>query len=689
MQQIKVSDNFKKMTIKAIGAIILFIITYILLICLAISLTALCGFLSVVLISLTFNTATVMLSVGLISMGVLILIFLIKFIFRKHRLDRSHLTEIRQDQEPELFLLIKEIVREVNTDFPKRIYLSADVNASVFYDSNFWSMFLPIKKNLQIGAGLINSVSVIELRAILAHEFGHFSQRTMKVGSYVYNVNQVIYNMLYDNASYDKLSQKWAGDNLLLQISTGLAVKIIEAIQWVLKKVYDILNLSYMSLSREMEFHADEVAAHVTGSRPLVTSLLRMELADHSYNTVLSYYESKVIDSVKSDNVYSEQRHVMNFFAEKNKLPFENNLPQVSLEHLSRYNKSKLVISDQWASHPSTTERVLQLEKLNLETKNNNTEPASSLFSSINDLQAKLTDQLFSSIQYSTPPVIKTNEQFMKEFLDNHKKNSFNDIYNSYYDNKNPPLIDLEDNSTEEPQEVLSLADLFSNEAVDMVYTLIGLETDINTLQHISEGNMGMNSFDYDGTKYRPEDSVLLISSLTNKLEEIKETISRNDLRIYRQFQILAQKQGKENELQTHYEIFFKVDTLYEEKLLLYVEMTNTSYFMFQTTPFEVIAQNLKTLKEIEPRFKTEINFILAEKVFQDSITEEIKVTFDDYLSNNYAYFYDNDYRSAELNILFNSINHFYDILTKAHFTSKKKLLDYQVSIIPDIQKAF
>jgi hypothetical protein len=36
------------------------------------------------------------------------------------------------------------------------------------------------KKNLTIGIGLINSTSVGELKTILAHEFGHFSQRSMK-----------------------------------------------------------------------------------------------------------------------------------------------------------------------------------------------------------------------------------------------------------------------------------------------------------------------------------------------------------------------------------------------------------------------------------------------------------------------------------------------------------------------------
>jgi Zn-dependent protease with chaperone function len=58
-------------------------------------------------------------------------------------------------------------------------------------------MFLPIKKNLQIGIGLMNSLTQDELKAVLAHEFGHFSQKSMKIGSYVYYANQVIHNLYF------------------------------------------------------------------------------------------------------------------------------------------------------------------------------------------------------------------------------------------------------------------------------------------------------------------------------------------------------------------------------------------------------------------------------------------------------------------------------------------------------------
>jgi Zn-dependent protease with chaperone function len=207
-REIQLSKEFKTQATKAILAINLFALTYFIILLLALLLTGLCitGGVSLIVIKPMF--ITIALGIGLASLGVLILIFLLKFIFKSHKVDRSHLIEINEQQEPELFKMIREIVQSVGTNFPKKVYLSSEVNAAVFYDSSFWSMFFPIKKNLLIGLGLVNAITKEELKAILSHEFGHFSQRTMKVGSYVYNVNQVIFNMLFENESYENPCSK-------------------------------------------------------------------------------------------------------------------------------------------------------------------------------------------------------------------------------------------------------------------------------------------------------------------------------------------------------------------------------------------------------------------------------------------------------------------------------------------------
>ncbi len=376
-QSIKLSEDFRSGLKRTVASILLFAFTYIVIIVLATLLTALCIYGGIIFIIAIPRFITLILGVGLASLGILVLIFLLKFMFQSHKVDRSHLQEITEADEPELFQLIREIVIEVDTNFPKKIYWSYDVNASVFYDSSFWSMFLPIKKNLQIGLGLANSVSAGELKAILAHEFGHFSQRTMKVGSYVYNVNHVIFNMLYNNESYKKLIENWAGVHRDFVIFISIAVKISQGIQWLLKIMYKVVNINYMSLSREMEFHADEIAAHVTGHVLLKSSLLRLNLAQYAYSSVLNYYDGH--PNTRSRNIYPEQAFVMELLAKENSIPFENGLPQVTLYDHNRFNNSKLHIKDQWASHPSIEERICRLERLNITKEQNSYRPATNI----------------------------------------------------------------------------------------------------------------------------------------------------------------------------------------------------------------------------------------------------------------------------------------------------------------------
>lgn len=207
--KVEISPEFKRQANKTLLSIVAFGLIYLLLVLFTIALCSAIIFVVYVLISEFPHFILLFLAISLIVSSLFVFVFLIKFIFSFERMNTSHLLEVDKDAEPKLFALIEEIVQEVETQLPKKVYLSSEVNASVFYNSSFWSMFFPVRKNLIIGMGLINSVSYQELKGILAHEFGHFSQRSMRVGSYVYHANHAIYNMLYNNESLNKLSEKW------------------------------------------------------------------------------------------------------------------------------------------------------------------------------------------------------------------------------------------------------------------------------------------------------------------------------------------------------------------------------------------------------------------------------------------------------------------------------------------------
>lgn len=266
-----------------------------------------------------------------------------------------------------------------------------------------------------------------------------------------------------------------------------------------------------MALSREMEFHADEIAANVAGYLPLKESLLRMDLADHSYNAVLGYYAGKIPDNIKSKNIYKEQGFVMNFLATKNNLSFKNNLPVVSELDLSKYNKSKLIIKNQWASHPSVEERIRVLESTNIH-KTGVEKPAILLFENEEKIQEKITEKLFSSVTYAESTTSLDFEKFKSDYSQTFNKNSFPTEYNSYYDNKNP--IEFDVNSIVEFYVSETMDMIFSKEKVDMVYDFIAFENDKNVLTNIANKEYDIKSFDYDGQKYKSTEAQNLIPKI-------------------------------------------------------------------------------------------------------------------------------------------------------------------------------
>ncbi len=127
--QVLPSLRFRKEAAKAMLAIVLFVISYAVLLLLATALTLLCLYLGFNVMINNFRFLSIALGIGIMGFGLMIFYFLIKFIFSSHKMDRSHLVEITREQQPRLFAMIDEIVAEVGTQKPKQVYITPEVNA--------------------------------------------------------------------------------------------------------------------------------------------------------------------------------------------------------------------------------------------------------------------------------------------------------------------------------------------------------------------------------------------------------------------------------------------------------------------------------------------------------------------------------------------------------------------------------
>lgn len=682
---VKPGKEFKKQAVKAVAAIVLFMMVFVLIGLAAVAFMGLCMVGAVMLLKLHLGWITILIGLGLASLGVLVMVFLFKFLFKSHKTDLSHLVQVTRAQEPALFAVIDQVVGTVGTSLPKKVYLSAEVNAAVFYDSNFFSMFLPVRKNLQIGLGLVNSLTASELKGVLAHEFGHFSQRTMKLGSYVYNVNQVIFNMLYENDSYDRMITRWAQVHSVMDAFVSIAVKIVHAIQWVLQKMYVLVNLSYMSLSREMEFHADDIAAAANGSEASQTSLLRIDLADFAYHSVMDYYNARIDKNLKSANVYLEQYEAIKLHAEDAGIPLRNGFPMVTLSDLNRFNKSKLVVKNQWASHPSIAERVQRLGHLAIPNGHYDHRPANQLLANATAWQQRFTERLFSNADYSGDVGINALSAFVDDLRREQFKSSFAKMYNGYYNHKNPEPFEVEEIKPEGVG-VNTVHELFSKDKVELVYKLLSLKSDIAALEHLINMAKHIKTVDYDGHRYKRTQWGELVSRLKNLQIEVVSQIKANDMAVYTHFANLEMAEKGTSELKGLYGLFFEFDKEYDRYMSSYYRLMEATQFVREQTPFDTIRRNFKEVERIESELKQQISTVLAQPEFAGLLTDTMKADLNKYLFSEWVYFEGAHYNEDNLELLFKALGHYAALMSERYLAIKRKLLNYQCELVGEME---
>lgn len=671
------SANFKREAVKVLGGIFFFIFVYLVLIIAAFALAALCAAGGIGLVVLKPMFLTIMLGLGLAGLGVMVVVFLVKFLFKKHSVDRSGLIELERHEQPRLFEFIATLAKETQTPFPKKIYLSSDVNASVFYNSTFWSMFFPVRKNLQIGLGLVNAVNVSEFKAIIAHEFGHFSQRSMKLGSYVYNMNQIIFNLLYDNDSYHRTLEGWANSSGYFAFFAGLTIRIVSGIQWILQQVYAVVNKQYMSLSRQMEFHADTVSASVSGGNNLITSLRRLDVANITYNNVFEFYRDNFKESLKPVNIYPQHTEIMKVFANVHGLPLQYGLPQVNADSFKRFNKSRITIKDQWASHPSTDDREAHLQSLKIEEQASH-QSAWTIFDNHEELQKTVTEKIFEGVQYEGAVKLTDEFSFSERYKKNIERYQLPEVYKGFFDNRVITRCEL--NGIESQVRGVTFEVLLSEEVLALPYRKIGLANDIETLTAMTDGRLQVENFDFEGQKYRSKDAETLLSQLRQELTEVEAALNTADQRIIAYF-LNACDAGDRETLRFQYtDLFLLVDQT-EKDMVVYSEMHERLVPLYQNMTIDGIMNAVGSLRSKEITFKKELTRLVGDPAYASYIDDDQRKTASEYLAGDAQYFTGQAYDQTSLNRLNTSLYLYFNALNEKVFHSKAHLLKHQLKV--------
>jgi Zn-dependent protease with chaperone function len=549
--------------------------------------------------------------------------------------------EVTENDQPELFAFIRQVADDCKAPHPGKVFLSADVNASVSYDSSFWSMFFPVKKNLEIGLGLVNSLSISEFKAVLAHEFGHFSQRSMKLGSYVYNVNRIIHNMLFENTGYARMLNTWANISNVFAFFSTVAASIARGIQKLLGHMYAFLNRRYSGLSLQMEYQADAVAASVSGSESLVTALRRIDLANSAFQLCVQHCNKLAEEKRMADNFFPMQKFCMGIIARQNELAERDGLPEITDEFLEKQNLRRVIVKDQWASHPPLEDRVRALRSYNVQAAQIGQSPWQ-LFRNPENIQARLTAKLYGALAEDASMQPFDLHQFEMHVHKDMEAFRFPKVFHEFYEGRRFSRFTAEEFEQLEANPALSFDSVFSAQQQNTVQKILALQQDMELLQHLLDGNVKVKTFDFDGQKYRAADAAAIRDKLSAELSGLELDLRKKDAESIQLAMQKAVESGRgANAVRDEYLTYFRKTEQLEKTITKFNQMMELlvpiySGHQLMAGEMEHIISQLKSIHE--PSFKQEI-IEWKQSGFLDKLSAEDRQKLENFLQADWAYF--------------------------------------------------
>ena len=163
---------------------------------------------------------------------------------------------------PRLFAEIDSIAAILNEPAPRDVYLIGEANA--FVADRGGILGFGSHRIMGLGLPLLSTMTVSQIRALLAHEFAHYYGGDTSVGPWVYRTK----------ASFVRVFQNVGSVRPLARIAVLGAMYMLVT---MLLKWYFVGFLRFSNfVSRRQEYRADELACIVAGRQNLIDGLQAM-----------------------------------------------------------------------------------------------------------------------------------------------------------------------------------------------------------------------------------------------------------------------------------------------------------------------------------------------------------------------------------------------------------------------------
>ncbi len=527
------------------------------------------------------NKLSILLKIGAIAGAVMLFVFTLKFIFKIKNHKRENRIKLNLKEHPELKAFVYKICKETGAPKPKSVYVDPDVNAYVSYTNMWLSLFFPAKKDLTLGLGLISCINLSEFKAVTAHEFGHFAQRSMKIGSYIISANTIIHDMIFTRDKWDDLLDQWRGADLRLSIAAWAITPVIWVIRQILNLFYQFLNIMYGLLSQEMEFNADKVAVSITGSDAIVSALWKLDDGSTCWNTTVNHAYLASQKNIYVDNLYIHNNLALERIDSKQTerltaLPTD----QRGGKHFFASSEHSKV--SMYASHPPNDHRENNAKIPYIAWKADTRSPWELLTSDV-ALQEDMTKLIYKQYLNLTPEEF-SSEQVFEDFIkaESHGKDLLED-YDNTFENRfitipveNTILSGVAAISSLDSSNIQNLKDSLK----DLMQPVRDIETLMSKANQIAGGTTKEKSFSFKEktyTKKSLQDGYMELFNAREKLFD--EHFKQWDADFCTIYFALAKKAKKDKELLTLYKQHNALTKLYrsflESKNSIYTELNN------------------------------------------------------------------------------------------------------------------
>ncbi|MET8961520.1 M48 family metallopeptidase [Streptomyces sp. NPDC004074] len=176
---------------------------------------------------------------------------------------------VTPEAQPTLWAEVREAARKACTAEPDALLLTADVNAAVTERARLLGL-LAGPRSLYLGVPLLTGLTAPELRAVLAHEFGHFSNQDTRLAGITMRGRAAVLHTVDAFRAHDSRAHAVIGN-----LYVHYARFFLTATQ---------------SSARQQELAADRAAARHTGRDTTASALRRVPLLGAAHDHYIDAY---------------------------------------------------------------------------------------------------------------------------------------------------------------------------------------------------------------------------------------------------------------------------------------------------------------------------------------------------------------------------------------------------------------